>query len=91
MFKKLYSWNRATSICKNGKYLRSIIDNSVTMCDEITNTVGNISTTITNNMSPNFKTDYYILYMVLLLTIFLLKVGIICYHCSKYRSKQKKI
>ena len=61
------------------------------MCDEIINTVGNISTTVTSNMSTNFKTDYYILYMVLLLTIFLLKVGIICYHCSKYRSKQKKI
>ena len=27
--------NSVTCSCKNGKYLASIIDNSVTMCDEI--------------------------------------------------------
>ena len=28
-------WNPATCSCKSGKYLASIIDNSVIMCDEI--------------------------------------------------------
>ena len=32
---KKYIWNPATCICKNGKYLASIIDDSVIKCDEI--------------------------------------------------------
>ena len=28
-------WNPATSSCKNGRYLGSIIDDSVITCDEI--------------------------------------------------------
>ena len=78
MCKKLYNWNRATCICMNGKYLRSIIDNSVIMCDEIISTVRNVSTTVTSNLSIDFKTDSYILYIILLLTILLLEIGIIC-------------
>ena len=35
MRKKDYIWNRATCSCENSKYLASIIDNSVIMCDEI--------------------------------------------------------
>ena len=30
-----YTWNPATCSCKNGKYLASIIDDSVIMCDKI--------------------------------------------------------
>ena len=30
---KDYVWNHATCNCENGKYLASIMDNSVTMCD----------------------------------------------------------
>ena len=33
--KKDYIWNPATCSCKNGKYLGSIIDDSVITCDEI--------------------------------------------------------
>ena len=33
--RKNYIWNPATCSCKNGKYLASIIDNSVIKCDEI--------------------------------------------------------
>ena len=33
--RKNYIWNPATCSCKNGKYLTSIIDNSVIKCDEI--------------------------------------------------------
>ena len=32
---KDYIWNPATHSCENGKYLASIIDNSVITCDEI--------------------------------------------------------
>ena len=32
---KIYVWNLATCSCENGKYLASIVDNSVIMCDEI--------------------------------------------------------
>ena len=32
---KHYIWNPATCTCKNGKYLGSIIDNSVITCDKI--------------------------------------------------------
>ena len=78
MCKKLYNWNRATCICMNGKCLRSIIGNSVIMCDEIISTVCNVSTTVTSNLSIDFKTDSYILYIVLLLTILLLEISIIC-------------
>ena len=34
---KDYIWNPGTGSCKNGKYLASIIDNSVITCDEIIN------------------------------------------------------
>ena len=32
---KDYTWNTATCSCKNGKYLASIIGDSVSICDEI--------------------------------------------------------
>ena len=32
--RKNYIWNPATCSCKNGKYLASIINNSVIKCDE---------------------------------------------------------
>ena len=35
MCKKNYIWNSATCTCKIGKYLASIIDDSVNTCDEI--------------------------------------------------------
>ena len=39
---KNYIWNPSTCTCENGRYTRSIIDDSVITCDEIieeTNTV----------------------------------------------------
>ena len=36
MCEKDYIWNPATCSCENGKYLASIIDDSVITCDEIT-------------------------------------------------------
>ena len=35
IYEKDYIWNPATCSCKNGKYLASITDDSVIMCDEI--------------------------------------------------------
>ena len=34
------NWNPATCSCENGKYLASIIDDSVIMCDEIIESYG---------------------------------------------------
>ena len=33
--KKIYIWNPSAYSCKNGKYLASIIDDSVITCDEV--------------------------------------------------------
>ena len=38
MCEKSYIWNLVTCSCKNCKYLGSIIDNSVGICDEIIDT-----------------------------------------------------
>ena len=35
VFKKDYIWNPATCSCKNGKYLASVLNDSVITCDEI--------------------------------------------------------
>ena len=32
---KKYVWNPSTCICENGKYLTSVMDDSVIMCDEV--------------------------------------------------------
>ena len=37
--KKDYSWNPNTSIYERSKYLKRIIDDSVTVCDEIINVI----------------------------------------------------
>ena len=33
---KDYIWNSAKCSCKNGKYLANIMDDSMIMCDEVT-------------------------------------------------------
>ena len=35
VWKKSYIWNPPTCTCENGRHARSIIDNSVSTCDEI--------------------------------------------------------
>ena len=32
-----YRWNPSTCICENGKYLKSVTDDSKLVCDEIIN------------------------------------------------------
>ena len=54
--KNIYIWNPATCSCENGKYVESIIDNSVLMCDGImeeTKTIP-IKTTSKTIISTNF-------------------------------------
>ena len=67
---KDYTWNPSTRICKNGKYLASIMDDSVIMCDEI------IEETVPTNFNEKKTTykmqNYYILLALLLITTALL-------------------
>ena len=50
---KDYIWNPATCSCKNIKYLASIIDNSVIMCDEIIEETKTVPTNFNEKKSPN--------------------------------------
>ena len=67
------------------RYLKSIIDDSVTVCDKIINVPDSVSTDVTNTISTKVmstvpvnsddkkvrdKMDYYIAYTFLLVTIF---------------------
>ena len=67
---KDYDWNPATCSCKNGKYLGSIIDDSVVTCDEIKETTKTVSTKTAP--TKNTSTNFYILLTVLLISIALL-------------------
>ena len=94
--KKNYSWNPSTCISENDKYLKSITDTSVIMCDEIVSVMDVVSTKITKTISTNpsinchnkkvrYKIDSYILHTVLLVIILLLIITVICNHYAKHR------
>ena len=61
MCKKDFIWNPATCGCENGKYLASIIDESVITCDEIIKETKTVSTktvpieTLPTNLNFNEK------------------------------------
>ena len=55
--KKYYIWNLATCSCENGKYLASIIDNSVIMCDEIIHAVAKSYNEKTKSVPTNFNEE----------------------------------
>ena len=70
---KDYIWNPATCSCENGKYLASIIDNSVITCDEIIDAKTKTVTTNFNEKNAICKTtSFYILLDFVLITIALL-------------------
>ena len=50
---KNYSWNPSTCICENGKSLKSIVDTSVIVCDEIINATDSVSTNVINTIPTN--------------------------------------
>ena len=79
---KDYIWNLATCSCKNGKYLLSIIDDSMIKCDEI------IEETKTTPTNFNEKNSFCILLTLLLINIALL-IAVSIYFCLiKYKAKQ---
>ena len=49
--KKDYSCNPGTCVCESGKYLKSIADTSVIVCDEIINATDSLSTNMTNTIA----------------------------------------
>ena len=51
--KEKFSWNPCTCICENTKYLKSVADTSLTMCDEIVIVINNLSTKKTNIIITN--------------------------------------
>ena len=86
---KNYIWNPSMCICKSGKYLASITDDSAIICDEI------IEQTVSTNFSWNKLTcktqNFYILLAFLsIATALLIVVSIYCY-LIKHRAKQKHL
>ena len=69
-----YVWNPATCNCENGKYLASIVDDSVII---------NFNKKNMTSVAQNF----YILLFFLLITIALLITVSICCNLIKYRAK----
>ena len=90
---KKASYARAsTCICENRKYLKIIIDTSVTECDEIITVMDTVSTkktNVTSTVSINCHSvkvkDCYILHTVLIAIILLFVIIIICYHYAKQK------
>ena len=59
MCEKDYIWNHATCSCKNGKYLASIIDDSVITCDKIIDAQGKSYDKETKTIPTNFNEKKY--------------------------------
>ena len=85
---KDYSWNLSTCICENGKFLKSIANTSIIVCDEITNAVDSVSTIVTKailtNMTNTISTNAASTASINSDDkIFI--IAIICYPYAKYR------
>ena len=80
-------WNSATCSYKNGKYVGSIIDNSVVICNEIikeTKTIPTKSTSIKAVLTKCTSKNFYIVLGFLLNNIPLLIAAIIFCFFIKY-------
>ena len=84
--KETFFWNSATCSCQNDKYLGSIIGDSVATCDKVIDTSKTVPTKTSS--AKNALTNFYILFVFLLIFIALLIAASIC--LIKYQSKQKK-
>ena len=97
---KNYIWNNITCSYSNGKYVRSIIDDSVISCVEaveekktiprktvLTKTVPTKSTFTKTVLTKCILTNFYILLAFLLITIALLIAASIYCYLIKYRAK----
>ena len=76
--RKYYSWNSSTCICENGKYLKSIVDNSKVVYDQSIYVIYIVPTNVTSTVSihsvdkkARYKFDCHVL------------SAIICYHYAK--------
>ena len=87
-------WSSATYSCKSGKYLASIIDDSVMTCGEIkdekTKSNNKETKTIPKNIICETK-SIYILLAFLLIAIALLIAVSIFFYLRKYKAKQKHL
>ena len=87
---KDYIWNPATCSCE--KYLASVMDDSLIICDEVIDAEAKSKTKTNFNKKAAYKSqNLYILLEFLLITIALLiAVSIYCY-LIKYPTKQKHL
>ena len=98
MFEKSYIWNSTTCNCENGKYLGSIIDDSVITCYEIIEdtktvptkaaTTKTVSTIFFEKVTFKIKNFYILLTLLLINVVLLIAVTIYCY-LIKYLAQQK--
>ena len=80
VFERDYTWSSTTCSYKNGKYLASIIDDSVIACDEIIEVTKGVPTSFNEKKMACKTKNVYILLAFLLITIALLiAVSIYCY------------
>ena len=79
--KNICIWNPATCSCENGKYVESITDDSVIMCDGIMEETKTIQTKSTSKkiISTNF---------CILLAVLLMITVIIYFYLIKHQSKE---
>ena len=91
-----YIWKPAICSCEDGKYLASIIDNSVITCDEIIDSDVEAKSydeerkTILKNIIFETKSFYILLAFLLITIALLIAVSIYCY-LIKYKAKQKHL
>ena len=79
---KVYIWNPATCTFENGKYLESIIDNSVITCDKIIEATQTVASKTVPTKSTS--TNFYILLTFLFINIALSTPVSIYYYLIKY-------
>ena len=90
MCEKDYILNPAACTCKNGKYLASIIDHPVIMCDEILDAeTKTVTTSFNENNLTSKAQNFYILLAFLLITTALLIAFSIYSYLIKCWAKQK--
>ena len=87
IYEKDYISNPATCSCKNGKYLESIINNSVIISDEIID--AKETSTISKSYNLWKKVSTFYLPFLLITVALLITVSIYCYQI-KYKAKKKK-
>ena len=101
---KSYNWNPSTCIYENGKYLKSISDTLVIVCNETMNSIDSVSRNVTNTVTANVtstvsinsddknlrhKMDCPVLHKVLLLVILRFIITAVSYHYGKRKVKIK--